>query len=298
MRKRGDDYIVQPVMKALQVLEHVARQSHEVTLTEIVSELKLPKTTVFRYLQTLSAASLSPSRSKDGIATASGCGFRALAKADKNLQRLRVLAQPEMLGLMETFNETVNLGVLSDRHIVYVDMVEPNRTARIHARVGDRHPVHSTSLGKAIAAFFRNRTKTCFAEDRSRPMTIRTVTTAKALRRQMDDVRPARVCDRDGRERRWPQMCIGVPFLDRAGYPIAAMSLSAPERRMKPEVDVHAVEALKIRRPEDLDQARARYEDGSVSTSERAAFVSAEYVHAGCSVRRNCLSLTRIFADY
>ena len=152
MSKRGDDYIVQPVMKALQVLEHVARQSHEVTLTEIVSELKLPKTTVFRYLQTLSAASFlhhDQKRDRYGV----GLRFRALAKADKNLQRLRVLAQPEMLGLMKTFNETVNLGILSDRHIVYVDMVEPQRTARIHARVGDRHPVHSTSLGKAIAAF-------------------------------------------------------------------------------------------------------------------------------------------------
>ena len=173
MRKRGDDYIVQPVMKALQVLEHVARQSHEVTLTEIVSELKLPKTTVFRYLQTLSAASFlhhDQRRDRYGV----GLRFRALAKADKNLQRLRVLAQPEMLGLMETFNETVNLGVLSDRHIVYVDMVEPQRTARIHARVGDRHPVHSTSLGKAIAAFLPEPRQDLFAEDALKAMTIKT----------------------------------------------------------------------------------------------------------------------------
>ena len=114
MSKRGDDYIVQPVMKALQVLEHVARQSHEVTLTEIVSELKLPKTTVFRYLQTLSAASfLHHDRKRDRYGV--GARFRALAKADKNLQRLRDLAQPEMLGLMKTFNETVNLAILSDR---------------------------------------------------------------------------------------------------------------------------------------------------------------------------------------
>ena len=94
MSRPRDDYIVQPVMKALQVLEHVARQSHEVTLTEIVSELKLPKTTVFRYLQTLSAASfLHHNRQQDRYGV--GSRFRTLAKADKNLQRLRNLAQPE-----------------------------------------------------------------------------------------------------------------------------------------------------------------------------------------------------------
>ena len=36
MSKSGGDYIVLPVMKALQVLEYVARQGHDVTLTETV----------------------------------------------------------------------------------------------------------------------------------------------------------------------------------------------------------------------------------------------------------------------
>lgn len=38
-------------------------------------------------------------------------------------------------------------------------------------------------------------------------------------------------------------MCIGVPILDGNGYPVAAMSLSVPERRMKPELTVESVAA-------------------------------------------------------
>jgi DNA-binding IclR family transcriptional regulator len=261
MSKRGDDYIVQPVMKALHVLEHVARQSHEVTLTEIVAELKLPKTTVFRYLQTLSAASfLHHDRKRDRYGV--GPGFRALAKADEKLQRLRNLAQPEMVDLMLTFNETVNLAVLSDRHIVYIDMVEPNRTLRVHARVGDRHPVHSTSLGKAIVAFLPDTPEDWFQDDSLRPITVKTLTSAKAFRRQMDDVRRRGYAIEMG-ENEDGLMCIGVPFLDGAGYPLAAMSLSAPERRMKPEVTVHAVEALKSAAQRISAQLGARH-DGSV----------------------------------
>ena len=41
-------------------------------------------------------------------------------------------------------------------------------------------------------------------------------------------------------------MCIGVPILDRAGYPVAAISLSAPERRMKRERTDAAAVALKV----------------------------------------------------
>lgn len=266
MNKRRDDYIVQPVMKALQVLEHVARQSHEVTLTEIVSELKLPKTTVFRYLQTLSAASFihhDQKRDRYGV----GVGFRALAKADRKLQRLRNLAYPEMVELMETFNETVNLAVLSDRYIVYVDMVEPNRAMRIHARVGDRHPVHSTSLGKAIVAFLPDTREDLFQDDWLRPMTIKTLTSAKAFRRQMDDVRRRGYAIEMG-ENEDGLMCIGVPFFDGAGYPLAAMSLSAPERRMKPDVTVHAVEALKNAARRISMQLGARFEGGALAPLE------------------------------
>jgi DNA-binding IclR family transcriptional regulator len=40
-------------------------------------------------------------------------------------------------------------------------------------------------------------------------------------------------------------MCIGVPILDRTGFPVAAMSLSAPERRMSPALTAAAADALK-----------------------------------------------------
>jgi IclR family acetate operon transcriptional repressor len=46
----------------------------------------------------------------------------------------------------------VNLGTLSGDNIVYLDIVESPRAVRLAARVGDRDMVHSTALGKAVAA--------------------------------------------------------------------------------------------------------------------------------------------------
>jgi DNA-binding IclR family transcriptional regulator len=40
-------------------------------------------------------------------------------------------------------------------------------------------------------------------------------------------------------------MCIGVPIMDEDGLPLAAMSLSAPDRRMTPDVTARAIAALR-----------------------------------------------------
>ncbi|MBL8595237.1 MAG: IclR family transcriptional regulator [Devosia sp.] len=242
MGKSGGDYIVLPVMKALQVLDYVARQGHDVTLTETVAELKLPKTTVFRYLQTLSAAQFIEhdlKRDRYGV----GKKFRALARVDQELQGLRDIAQPEMRTLMETFHETVNLAVLSDNEVVYIDMLEPGRPLRANARIGHRHPAHSTSLGKAMMAFLPDADALALSSELPQ-RTINTLTDADKLRRQVDDVRRRGYAIEVG-ENEDGLMCIGVPILDRTGYPVAAMSLSAPERRMKPELTAVAADALK-----------------------------------------------------
>ena len=242
MSKSGGDYIVLPVMKALQVLDYVSRQGHDVTLTETVQELKLPKTTVFRYLQTLSAAQFLEhdlKRDRYGV----GSKFRSLARVDQELQGLRDIAQPEMRTLMETFHETVNLAVLSENEVVYIDMLEPGRPLRANARIGHRHPAHSTSLGKAMMAFLPDADALALRSELPQ-RTINTLTDADKLRRQVDDVRRRGYAIEVG-ENEDGLMCIGVPILDRTGYPVAAMSLSAPERRMKPELTMVAADALK-----------------------------------------------------
>jgi DNA-binding IclR family transcriptional regulator len=221
----------------------VAGKGHEVTLTEVASELKLPKTTVFRYLQTLTAASFlrhDPARDRYGV----GLRFHALAKADKGLQNLRSLAQPLMVELGRRFNETINLAILADGHIVYIEMIEANRALRMQARIGDRHPLHSTSLGKAILAFLPDAEQTSLLDETLPEMTFKTVTNRRLLRRQIDDVRRRGYAIEIG-ENEEGSMCIGVPILDEKGLPLAAMSLAAPERRMTPAITDEAIAGLR-----------------------------------------------------
>ena len=106
MRKEADQYSVLPVAKAMQVFTYVASQAHDVTLTEVVQALDSPKTTVFRYLQTLSSAGLfshDVERDRYGV----GNGFRRLAQIDAAYHNLRSNAQVELDGIVAGFRETI-----------------------------------------------------------------------------------------------------------------------------------------------------------------------------------------------
>jgi len=240
MSKAGDQYAVLPVAKAMQVFAYVASQAHDVTLTEVVQALDMPKTTVFRYLQTLSAAGLfSHNIEQDRYGV--GERFRQLARLDAVYHSLRSSAQGELDKLVGGFRETVNLAVLSRSDIVYVDIREANRSQRFQARIGHRDPIHSTSLGKAIAAFLPEEQVHMLSVN-FEPRTYRTVADARTFRRHVDDARRRGYAIEIG-ENEDGIACIGVPILDGYGYPIAAVSLSAPDNRMKSLVD-RAAEAL------------------------------------------------------
>ena len=198
---------------------------------------------MFRYLQTLSAAwFLEHDMQHDRYGV--GGKFRTLAKADQGLQGLRDIAQPEMRKLMETFNETMNLGCCPRARWSTSTCWSRAGRSGANARIGHRHPAHSTSLGKAMMAFLPDADALALRGSALPQRTINTLTDADKLRRQVDDVRRRGYAIEVG-ENEDGLMCIGVPILDRSGYPVAAMSLSAPERRMKPELTIVAADALK-----------------------------------------------------
>lgn len=236
-------YIVQPVFKALKVLELVARKGHQISLTAVAKELSLPKTTAFRYLQTLSAAGfITYEKHTDRYSI--GTRFRTLAATDTSVQLLREVSLPYLRQLHETFNETVNLGIPSEHRIVYIDMIESTRALRMQARIGSRDPLHSTALGKAILACLPESERLQLLTDSLAERTYRTVTDMKALMKQLDTIARQGFAVEDG-ENEEGATCIGVSILDHNSRPFAAISLSAPERRLTAEIRELAITQLK-----------------------------------------------------
>jgi len=120
-----------------------------VSLPQLVAATGLPKSSVHRYLEVLVQEEFLERDSNSGTYR---LGARIVSLASNETPLIVLRARPYLERLRDRFDETVNLGMLSGDNIVYLDIVESQRTVRLAARIGDRDMVHSTALGKAIAA--------------------------------------------------------------------------------------------------------------------------------------------------
>ncbi|MDQ3809098.1 MAG: IclR family transcriptional regulator, partial [Chloroflexota bacterium] len=142
------------------------------------------------------------------------------------------VARPVLEELKSDFGETVNLGVLADGQVLYLDMLESHQGLRTTARPGTRDPLHCTALGKAMLA--------CLPPDEARrtlvasarhPRTPRTLTSLSALQRELSAI-SARGYAIDDEENEQGARCVGVAVRDATCRPTAALSVSGPVGRL------------------------------------------------------------------
>jgi IclR family acetate operon transcriptional repressor len=238
-----NSYIVQPVYKALQVLRCLGEERRELALSEICYRVDLPKTTVFRYLQTLCACGFlmhDPNTDLYRI----GLRVWELGQSVHEPLRIREIALPAMRELRDRFNETVNLGVLDGLDVVYLEIIESRRSLRMQAQLGGRDPVYSTALGKAVLAFKHEDQWPLHLPRELAPRTERTVTAPDKLRQSLVRVRECGYAF-DDEENEDGARCIAAPIVNHAGQVLAAISLSAPASRMSDRLVAKVAAATK-----------------------------------------------------
>ena len=226
----ANSYIVQPVYKALQVLRCLGDERRELALSEICYRVDLPKTTVFRYLQTLCASGFV-THDRDTDLYRIGLRVWELGQSVHEPLRVREIALPAMRELRDRFNETVNLGVLDGPEVVYLEIIESRRSLRMQAQLGGRDPVYSTALGKAVLAFKPEEQWPAHLPPLLAPRTERTVTSLVELNQSIAQARE-RGFALDDEENEEGARCIAAPLFNHMNQVIASVSLSAPASRM------------------------------------------------------------------
>jgi IclR family acetate operon transcriptional repressor len=238
---RDGSYGVRAVQRALDVLDALAEAPEGRTLAQLAGAAKLPKSSIFRYLATLEARGYVE---RDGEGGRFRVGRRLVTLHSRRLELLARAARPRLDELRDRFQETVNLGVLDGGRVSYLQIVESPQAMRFAAREGDRDPIHSTSLGKAIASQLSREHVLRILESEGMPtLTIRTITDPEAFLAELDDVR-SRGYAIDNGENEEGGRCVAVP-LALAGVR-AAISVSAPAFRFSLE-HVEPVAAALIR---------------------------------------------------
>ncbi len=145
----NDKYIVPALERGLRLLGEFSRDNRTLSAPELARRLDLPRSTIFRLLNTLEVMGFiertaSSSEYRLGMAVLR-LGFEYLSSLE-----LTELGQPVLARLCDEIRYSCNLVVRDGRSIVYVAKVAPPTPFASSVRVGTRLPAHATVLGRVL----------------------------------------------------------------------------------------------------------------------------------------------------
>ncbi|WP_148861393.1 IclR family transcriptional regulator [Marinobacter fonticola] len=217
--------------KAIQVLEAVCDSAEPVRFTDLVTRLKLPKSTAHRLLTTLLEQGLVR---YDRIEQRYSPGYRLLTLAQRTWAGMDIprAAKDYMQRLLQQAGETVHLAVVDGNEIIYVDKLESPKTVRLYSAVGKRGPMYCTGVGKAILAYLsQERQDEVIAQTTFQRHTAHTLSDARALRQALADIR-VRGCALDMEEHEEGIRCVAAPIFNFRGDVVASISVTSVASRM------------------------------------------------------------------
>lgn len=232
---------VKSLVRSLGLLEVLRLYPDGLPLTEIVSRTRLPKGTVHRLL-----ATLVQQRFVEQTDNRYRIGIQAFLVGTAFLENLdlRARALPFLVALRNGTGETVQLGVLEDLRVVYVDRVlSQSPVAYMKSRVGAVLPAYCTALGKVLLAFaapalVQHYLRTISLE----PLTPETITNQQQFLAELELIRH-RGYAVDRGEREMAVRCVAAPIFNHEGAAVAAVSIAGPAERMPWSLDDSPVAA-------------------------------------------------------
>lgn len=221
--------VTQRVFAVLEALSQHAKAG--VPLEEVTQISGLPKTTVFRLLYSMHKLGFVEQDPETGLYSLSGRFFELGTNA-LPYQRLTVLARPLMQTLLLSFGESVNLAVPRLGGAIYISVLESPKPHRVAASIGGFSFLHSTSVGKCVAAYLpAGELDKHLRRHGMPPFTPNTTVSRQGLEEELGRVRADGVAV-DNEENVQGIICVGGPIFASGNTLIGAMSVSGPAVRM------------------------------------------------------------------
>ena len=152
MKKAKPNYPIKVLDKSLSVLELLLRQDSDMNITEMSEKLGFYPSTTHRILDTLKYWGYVE---QDSHTQKYQLGLKALELGMTKLHKMDLVreATPYLEELVNQYNETVHLGALEKKEVMYLAKKESSQTIRMISYIGKRAPLHCTALGKVLLAY-------------------------------------------------------------------------------------------------------------------------------------------------
>ena len=228
-------YQIGSLEKGIKILETIIEHG-EMTVTQAAKQLDINRASAHRFITTLRDLGYVRKNQHGNYEATFKMLELGMRQADKF--EIRRLAKPAMRDLAAEFDETVNLGLLDNGQVVYLDKVESRELLRMDSGIGTTCHPGATALGKAMMAYLPDdERERLLAGIELSPITPHTITDMERLDKELAKIRKNGYAI-DNEELALDLYCIAAPIFDFNGYPSFAMSVSGPVRRIKAMKDI------------------------------------------------------------
>jgi DNA-binding IclR family transcriptional regulator len=231
---KNNPYAIGVLSRAFDILATFSHAEPSLSLGDVVTAVRLPKTTVFRVLSSLVERGYCECDPQTGRYS---LGFELLRLADIRRRQTNVhdVAAPAMRDIRNAVNETVILSVRAGDSRVHIDFVEGLHAMRRMADLGVPAPLYAGAASKVLLAgmddeeieAYLDRTDLTAFQDA-------TITDRTVLWREVRSIRRRGFAESKG-ELFAGGGALAAPIKDFSGRTIAVLDILTPEHRYTDE---------------------------------------------------------------
>lgn len=230
------------------------RDTGGLNLAKLAQEVGLARSTVHRIVSTLESEKLVSTASPDGRIQ---LGIELISLGAAVNSDLRRELHPYLEGLSIEVDETVDLAVLDDDRLLFLDQIARPRRLRAVSGVGMSFPLHCSANGKAYLATMTVEQVEVLIPEHLQTFTPNTLSTRHDLLRELEQIRAAGGIAFDREEHTQGICAVGSMVRGPLGQ-VAVISIPVPSVRFAGNEDTFATS---LRRTVDQINLRFSYGD-------------------------------------
>lgn len=221
---------ISTVDKVLDILQLFNEDRHWVSIEDIQRELKLPQSTVYRYVRLLVERGFLDKVESGHYHL--GVRLIALSRIALHSDRdIRLVALSSMKRIADETGESVSLMRIANQHAVCIESIEGRYALRVTIDQGRTQLLHAGASSKVLLAYSPEAKWASLLQMPLKQFTETTITDVSALRQESARIRQQGYAVSDG-EIDIGARAIAVPLLNHQSEIIAALSIEAPSSRM------------------------------------------------------------------
>ncbi len=234
-------YPIKSLVKAMEIVDVLAKNTRGLSISEIESELQIGKSTIHRILDTLMTYDRVE---KDVTTNKYFLGWR-MFEIGSNIPKQRNLYSFDrqiLHDLCTKYGETINLGVRDSRDVVTIYKVEPDVILKADFSMVGREALHATAMGKILISEF-SEAELMEIYGKEKELIAYTRNTIASLEKLEDEL--GKIAKQgyaiDDEESCIGLYCVAMPIRNNKGKIVCAISVSGPTAR----IDFNKIQDIK-----------------------------------------------------